>query len=452
MYFTDRTPSQDAPVNTSETTDILAAAKVLALPLVFFTLLFVIVIGGYFPYSHPAIKQVVEERLVGFLGDSVSVGGVTVTPWKGMAVRRLVFTTEIEGGIRIRASIPRLYVSYHLFALVMELKQLDRILTHAGDEWRNTQSSRMVDMLGKLTKPPLAHVLNKVRVSSARIEVATAQQVVCRASDVRFSMRMFTEDTTFFSGTMAADSVAVLGAWPFTDYQSRIRLDGYCLTLERIRSDFLDGGINASFTFDALNQMIVRGETKISRVNLARLYAPQDTALGSANGSLGIEMVIEPGPAFYDSLFVKGTARLRDVRLRSLPLQRTLSEVLFMPRLDSLHFNEIASEFSFKQGIFLNRRLSGSGDMFTFESIGWVKPDGALYQDLTGVFGAKLLDSISPVARNMFLPEPDGGGRFACTVQGSFDRPVLVLEKTLVGRAVKSVFKTLSDEFRQMFR
>lgn len=223
------------------------------------------------------------------------------------------------------------------------------------------------------------------------------------------------------------------------------------ITFSKITGKYLEGKLRGMMRIDLDRPFIDTASLKGAGWNLEEIYGTGRDIEGTVKGSMDIEVHVQRSRIHPDSVRASGSISLNRVRMRDLPIQKKLFVALLLPEFEELKFDRINADFQFSEGTFRSDDLKAKGDPLDFSSKGWISYKGFCDQYVTGTLEKTYVEGLPPVVRSSLETDSRGRGAFACRVKGHIDNPVVELDRTMLNRAVRSVFQELSKEFGRFF-
>lgn len=159
-------------------------------------------------------------------------------------------------------------------------------------------------------------------------------------------------------------------------------------------------------------------------------------------------LYLNGGPA---NLPVTAKLVIRRCTVDGLPLQVALASLLGLKDCAALRFSEVAVDAVFGRDDTIAVSASGTGEQLVFSTDGHVMRDGRLQLDLRGTFPKTVADTFAPFVRKMLIPAKEGGREFYCRVYGTYMRPKFELDRTMLQRAVGSLFEEIRDDVMKYY-
>jgi hypothetical protein len=202
------------------------------------------------------------------------------------------------------------------------------------------------------------------------------------------------------------------------------------------------GRVAADFDSRAIDTIVL----KASRIDMRRLYEASGYGEGSIGGQANVDLRLDRSAWNIDSLRGSGKGVLTNVTIRNMAVQQRLIIALLLPQLAEVTFKKVNGDFRIRGGRVYLEGLEAKGDPLQLAARGSVSFKGYLNQDVTGSLSSSFVKDLAPVVRNSLAIAPNGDGRFSCRIQGRVESPVIVLDKQMLDRAVKSVFEEIGKE------
>jgi hypothetical protein len=232
-----------------------------------------------------------------------------------------------------------------------------------------------------------------------------------------------------------------------------MQFDGPWCVIKKAEGTVFDAKFKVKCELDCMQNKIINGLFEITNFDLAQWYATFNDTLGSLDGRGTFLMMIDTCDSDFKGVTGRGHIKMTDVIADEIPLITTIALLTELEGLLHLTFKEITGDFVVKEGKIYSDNINSHGDPLSVYIKGWIRPEDVHFDfDLKGVFEAYYKDSVSAIVWNAMLPDEDDRRLFKCTVYGTPDSPTVSLDKKIARRAVRSVFQSLGQDIKGMFR
>jgi len=419
-----------------------------------------VLIGFYLPISHVSFNKKTEKIIKKKAGlDSCVTGKVKITLFRGITITDLVCIKDLDTEKRLMVTIPSVRIRYRLLKIVSRWKALNTALFPAQKRIRKKKirwhSRTIVSMLYSRIISADTLVLscvNSLAVKNARVSIDSPDTTVFQVKDIDGIIRVPGGSAQHLKVKLSAKELktdAIRVSRPVVSMQ----FDGPWCVIKKAEGTVFDARYNAKCELDCMQDKIINGLFEITNFDLTQLYATLDDTLGSIAGRGTFIMMIDTGNSDFTNFKGRGHIKMTDVIADEIPLITTVALLTELEGLSHLTFKEITGDFVVKEGKIYSDNIEGPGDPLSVYITGWIRPEDVNFDfDLKGIFEAYYKDSISVIVWNAMLPEEDGRRLFKCTVYGTPDSPTVSLDKKIARRAVRSVFQSLRQDLKGIFR
>ncbi len=419
------------------------------------------VLTGFFaPISHPSLHRRAETLIRKKTGlDSCHAGKVTIVPFRGITVTELVCCKRLNARENLTVFISSLKIPYRFFSIVSRWKKVKHSLNPAaGGKRKNriqwhTRSlfsalySRVISTdtlllacVKSITGKNIRVTVDSINVTTAFVEKGYGAVSILESSPPQMKVKF--KAKSIQSKTVQIEQPVV-----------RVLVNGPHCTVEKATGSIYDGKCKASCDILCMQDKITNGEFTLSDFDLAQWYPILGDTIGSLAGTGMFSITFDTTDLSFSGFKGKGRFTMTDVTADSLPLVTVIAMLTGLEALSHLTFKELSGDFLIKEGKIYSDNINGTGDPLTVDIAGWLRPADVYFDfEMKGLFEAYYEDSISAVAWNAMLPEKDGRRLFKCSIYGTPERPGVSLDRRIAKRAVRSVFKSLGQEIKGMFK
>ena len=430
-------------------------------------ILWIVVVVGFIPFSLTSLTTRVEDAATKLLpGDTIRLEKLSIQLWRGVSIRNARYYTSKSKDPSIRLSVSEVRLSYQLIPLLWGKVRFYKIsLVKPKIEM---VSQPVLKAKQAPSKPPfiLPLPLGKIPLNlpvdleistllisnaSCRILSLPATEINITGSDANFSASLDNELT--LGGTIRVDSIRVPGPFLATGFKSQISILPGKMNISDCNFDFYKAICRADFTLDTTADTLVRTAFSMKGLDLAALLKETGFNKGKVSGLAGVEMRVAGKNLNVQEWQGRGKLNLTALDISDLPFQRTLSTLLFLPKLTHLKFDKVGTSLVLSYGKVSTPDLSGTGNLMNFTGSGWVGLDLFANEKVRISLAPDLCSHLPPmVSREILLPEP--GGR--CGVGGELHGPLsdlkIDLDQKSKARAAGAIIKRAGGLLQNFFK
>ncbi|MDR2578255.1 MAG: AsmA-like C-terminal region-containing protein [Chitinispirillales bacterium] len=399
-----------------------------------------LILAGFMPIGFGALTGVAESALREAGADSVSVGGVSVALWTGVRVKNLEAYKRISANEDYRVYAPRVDISCNLLRMGIAAIASGDLFTPGRDMFREVYE-KPLELLGDLSSQMMSlRPFRKVTLHGAGISFTNKSGPWISAGGMSASV---SSKGKSLDGKVNVTEASVPSLAKIKNFSIRLQAENGRLDLAQGSGSVFGGKFYAELSLDLNNLQILSGSTTIKGLDLDKFTVGTGFSPGSVSGKLNLEAQVEPGPADFDSIRAKGSAVVTELTAVEIALQRTPAVSQVSRDLRTLLFSEVKSDFHLAGGRVNFDEITGTGEVMSFRSTGWIDFEGRMRQNLVGEFSENFTKRLPRLIRNSLEPTEEGGGRFKCGISGTFHRPRVEIDRSMYDRAVGGFFRDL---------
>lgn len=411
--------------------------------------------AGFWSYRLPALARIARHEFARTGADSIALSAVSITPWRGIGIDSLYLRVPLADGRSLEFFSPRTKITYHSTALLFEGKHIRSILESAASRARTAGNPAAAAgaILGLLNNQGFTRVIKGAGTSNAWCRLMAGRRPVVELRDFDGNIRLIGRDSASADGSFDAGMLCFGGRYYLVRPSASLRIEQGRVDFSKVKAFYCEGTLRGSAVVDVPASRMLKGEFKLSNVNLGKWYETQRNQGGSLSGRMNVSFTADTSRLTLDSIKGAGECRIKDLVAIDLPMQRDLVILLPIQQLRHLEFGVLGSDFSIQGGRLMTPDLKGSGDPMDIAASGWVSlVDGSFSDSVNCLLTKKFSRSLPDVVRESLLPHDNGRLGFECTISGTLASPSLVLNKQILERAVRNVFEKLGNELKDLFR
>ncbi|NLG18513.1 MAG: AsmA-like C-terminal region-containing protein [Fibrobacter sp.] len=409
-----------------------------------------VVVMGFFPFSHPRLRDYANTVLIKKGAGDCSVENVVVTPWKKIELYGLDLRIS-RNGLNGHFQIERLKLSCNLFSLLLNWGELKKDLAYLSITFKEQLFSRPYVTMDEIVRFRTHHnSLNDLEIDKGDVDITRGNEItssiqnlsahVFFEEDKAEEIQMSFEGEKIFAGRNIAEHFK--GTAAYND--GRVRFN-------KCKGRAYNGKFKINATINLLNRYLEKSDMAGFDFDLQSFCNDQHFQKGKISGKADIEMNLR-GFLNIDSLRGTAVVTASDVSVSEFPIQNAFSIFLMVPQFSSLYFQKIRADLEFKpQGVILTS-INGNGEMLDIESDGWIDKGGTLNQQMHGEISEALVEDLSNLVVNSLESTERNGRLFKCRVYGSLSNPKIELDKTILKKAVGNVFQNVRQGFQELFK
>lgn len=418
----------------------------------------VVVVAGLVPVRHSSFARAAEEALRRLGADSVSVGVVSVALWRGVALRDVFIEQRIDAKWRASVDAPKVRVSYRLLRAVLMRKKCLEVLERRGAAARRCkrQGNHLLRTLYEGTAvfdSLLPACVSEARFSRVALRFTETGGSGVRCGGLRGTIRVAKNSPYHIRADVTSDHADLYGL-AASKIRGTVRLEGPVLVVEKLRADFLGGKIReANATVDLVRERIAEAFLDARNVRLGKFYSGFGAQTGTLRGRADLSLRLESSALHPDSLRGTGTFKLSRMVVKDVPVLQIIANITDVESLRQLSFRRVRGDVEVREGRAWSSGVQGIGHPISISANGWTMlRSGHFDYAVSGLFGKEYADSVPAIVWNAMLPADDDGREFRIQTSGTFQDPSVRLDRAMTRRAVRSVLKSVGQQFGSMFR
>ncbi len=390
---------------------------------------------GFAPISHPKLSAVVEEA-IGNAGD-VSVGAVTIRVFKGISLEDVSVRKRLNSQAVLSIQVSRARLGYYPGKVATRRKAIKReIASFVRNVSRKGPAARAPDWVKSLSLHGLSFAATNDTDTLMHGSRGYAGIRAREGGGADMAFRM---------------SRAVIRGWSLGRISCNVRLAGNKAVIQRFSAHAYGGKLDGDAEYDCAHGEIIAGQLRGKRIDLAKIYASREQAVGSIDGRASWKIRTDGARSKPDAIRARGTISLTNVRADSIPLLRTIVVSFAMPQLVSMRFDSLAGPVRVADGAVWCDSVRGAGDPIDIVVSGEIGSDGSLGLVADGAFDADYGDSLGAITWEAMLPIEDGGRTFRAAITGTFDHPRVTVDRSHTRRAVSTLFRSIGRSIGAAF-
>jgi hypothetical protein len=296
---------------------------------------------------------------------------------------------------------------------------------------------------------PFSLSIERFSVSQASISFKTPKDSVqCTGLDLKLTLLRSAE----LKGRLSLALLELDKKWKISDLEVPFRADLNTVEIASAKGSFCKGNLAFSGRLKTKGPRLDTLAFSLTGLSLEKAYAASGQKEGTLKGSADIRLELSQSSLAMDSLRGKGIFSANRVIASGLPIQKQFWVMLFLPKLSEMRFNKVSAPMAIRNARIHTARIEAEGDPIDVFSSGWVGMDGTLHQEVTAILAAELLTRIPMRMKAVLLPAENGDRMLKCTVSGTFEKPVIVLDEKIKARAVGQIIRTVGDGIRFFLR
>jgi hypothetical protein len=398
---------------------------------------------GFVPFRLRALNHAVEGALRGAGADSVSVGAVSVTLFRGVRVDDLSAYKRISASEEYRVAVRRADVSCNLFGIAAAMAVNPRLFSNERDMFREAYEKPLELAGGVCARLMSLRQFRKVSVRGAGVWFAGRGAPGVSAEGVSASVSR-RGGRRSLSGEVSAASAVVPYLAKIENFSAKLRAEGGRLDLTGGSGAVFGGRVSAELSLGLEDSRVISGQASVRGLDLAKFCAGTGFSPGSMAGIVNMDAALDPGAAAaLDSIRATGSVSVGRLTVTDIALLKTAAVNQVSRDLRSLRFSEVRGGFRLSGGRLRFGEITGVGEVLSFRAAGSIGFDGKMDYDMDGEFSGKFVAALPKLVRNSLEPTESGGGRFKCKISGTFHRPRVEIDRSVYDRAIGGFFRNL---------
>jgi hypothetical protein len=414
---------------------------------IFLVIISAIIIAGFHPIKNRFITQNIALLINKSGIDSCTIDRVILTPWKQIEFEGLYIKTGIGHDRILEMQFTHCLVQYSLASIVLHAADLVEMLSNVKGSIGNTDLPQ--DEIGRIIKSVAP--LNVIHGRGNKFQIVQKGNNLVVFNNYRIDLNKKSEISPEYDGKIEADSGRV-DKWTVTKVSADLICDDQLLRVKNNKAQFLNGQCSADYTINMRTPKLMALTCVATGLDIDKYYSIEKKYYGKIKGTADINLTL--GESFFnlDSLNGKGTVIASGVTLNNLPVQKALVSLLGFPQLGFVKFDTIRTDFELKSGNNITNNMSGKGPIIGFKTIGWIKGDGNLSQNIDGVFTRDFIETLPGIVSESLQKTADNGRKFQCRIYGSLDHPKMELSKETLKKAFSGAFDSIKESIEKMLK
>ncbi len=399
--------------------------------------LFLILIVGFLPYSHSSITNMIEDLFSG----NLKIQNSSLTPLRGVALKNVTFSHKFDDQSLIRLKLPTIRIRYSPLKILTNRKKVVKHLTSA-------LKSGEINYLDSL----IENGISEVQINKGHIDFVGSKGWKGVAEGVQAKLSVEQVKEKKLKGWVNVDDIKS-GSFSLRDFKSTLMADGDLVTIGKLKGNFYEGQIGGEVTLNIRQESIAGGTISLDNLELVKMYADYPKKVGKLEGEADIRFKILKSSWKAEQLRARGKMYAKNVYAYKIPLLNTIVTTLTLPRLKSLRFKSLETDFELNGKVISVTNLSGRGIPMDITGGGQLNEKMEMDLDVEGYFPETFRDSLSTITWNaLFSEENKKGRKFRCRIQGTYDEPWITVDRKHARKAVKNVFTSIGQSIGSVFK
>lgn len=416
-------------------------------------LLLVVIIAGIagliFPISHPVLVWKVSDYLHNNGADSCHVGNVTIKIWNGIEITDLYVEKKINSLEKYTFSAEKVSINLNLLTTLLNFRNYKEIPLD-GHEY----------IFDGVYREPQKYFrswfqfLNQLKTFRG-LNVFEPRLIVDGYDSTHIELTGGVVDVVndFEKKTMEIlyqISVAKVNDYVFEYNKGNLLVDEQQIKIKS-KGRYLDGKYKISGDVDPFQKRLRSLQIGVADLQMSSLHLGKDSLSGKLDGTIHVDVKLEPSVFNYDSLNGSGVVNLDNATITGTGFQKSLKALIMSSQIDTLSFNKIKNGFDWKKNMTFFNETQGEGENITFSARGWIQPDGSLNQNFEAIFTPGFVTKLPPVVAGSLLDGENNNKIFRCKVYGNTASPRVELDSTVLRKAIGSVFDDMKQNLKYLF-
>ncbi len=431
---------------------------------VWISLMLIILVGliciGFFPVSHTSFSGKAAKIVLKKTGvDSCTVKRVTITGYRGISISGIRCVNNLGSSKELIISIPTVRIPYYFLRVLANRKVFQEILNPqrkrtAKKRLKGNSSQNLFTLYSRAfsTDTVLFSCIKSIHAVNGTFSVDSAGEEIMRGEGINALFKIKKASSSLLKVICSAKKLHS-EKFHITNPHLIMTCKGPQWSIEKASGNVFDGSFSGNGDINILENRIDKCTFAIDTIDLEKWYTTLNDTTGSLSGRGSLTMELDSSGITFPSLLGRGSIKLTNIAADEFPLANTLALLTELSCLSHLRFKEVTGDFIVSRGRIRSENIEGSGDPLSVSVSGTVKPGGVSFDfDMMGIFESWYKDSVSAMVWNSMLPLADDRRMFKCRLYGTPQKPSVSLDKKIAQRAVRSVFKSLGDEIKGMFK
>jgi hypothetical protein len=412
----------------------------------------ILLLAGFFPFSHPVLSRYIDKALSAATFDSCMVRSATLTPYKGIVIQELKAIRPIRGQRTIEVAASSLSVDYHPVEILLNRKAFFQGI-HSASTLPNglplINILTFIQRCDSLILPYIKALSIRNGQLILRSRGAAAKDTV--VDGLNFSMAGGNEDGFHILSSLEASSMK-LARLRINQAEAEIEVQGDNLYLRKAAANIIGGKARGLLDINLEKRMISSGSISLKKFDLSQAVVALGRNLGTVSGSGDITFDLRSSPLCIQCVRGKGDVTLRDVKLTGIPLLSSVAQKLMLPILNDVSFKQITGDLALTDAEVVCENVKARGELMDIDATGLIEPTGYFKFKVKGTLNAAMKDKVDALVWESMFDGENDKRYFLCTISGTYADPVVVIDKEHVERAMRTVIKSLGKELQDMFR
>ncbi len=432
----------------------MKALKILGIILALIVLL---VVGGVLYLNHylqtPAFKRAALDAARAALGSEVTITDLNVSLLRGISLRGIAIANPrgFDGPLLTAEAFvlrPRLLP---LLRRRVEIEQLtlDKPVINLA---RNEKNEWNYEKIGGAPEPGKAApkktvagfdiALSSVALNDGDVVMLSEKgKPIVRVQKVNFHSSVnYSGNTLGGAGDVRIETVDVAGALFVRQLAAPVKFQADAVVLTPLTGQLAGGSISGELRLNLAGGFAYAVKLQVKDADVNKLLEEAGTKR-VMTGKLQVSTALQ-GTGGLPTMAGNGRAEIVGGTLTQVPLQNLIANLLQVPELREIKFDECLLEFSLTNNVMQTPVIRLLSPLVQITGKGAVSlTDYTLNHDLTLALAKGTLDKVPPEIRNVFTERPDGFFTIDFRVWGPYDAPQTDLKDKIVRGAAQQLIE-----------
>lgn len=285
----------------------------------FLSVFLLVFITGYIPFSSPKIRNTVSSILQKSYADSCSIGKLSISLWRGVALDSLYLTKidSVRDTLVVRASSAR--VAIRAFPLLFKHVVIRNVRIENPEilvrQRKKTKVvappldfSAFIPAPDKMPKLPFGLSIEQARISDGSVLVTEGKEALCRIDglDLKLGLQNFSAINVFLRMEKVRSGNLVL-----RDAKARVTLGETELLMDEGEAEAFGGKILLSLRIGLRHKILEELTLDLMRLDLEKMYRASGNGTGKITGKMDGSFRLERSVLLPDSIRGNGSVKIR---------------------------------------------------------------------------------------------------------------------------------------------
>jgi hypothetical protein len=406
-------------------------------------------ICGYIPLSVSIISRTIEREIIATGIDSCSIGQTKITYWKNTVLYDITVkdSSSRNSAFTIKIDSLTIHGNFLGFLLTNTKSPINSPQKSQNTSFTNTTGivSRFAEYLRQSGQ------INRIVCIGSNLQIIEPGNSKTKWKNFYFDLKQSSDSLSFYSGSFAIDSLLTHNVIQ-QKVKGNIDIRKNDFAINNCTGVIYDGSYTFSGRLSVFKNELSDVSIDCRKFNLNDYYHTAYKNQGEVKGFGSIKMNIRTTDLRFENPLGNGIFIAESIFLTKIPIQLMLIKLLNLPQLDSISFSRVTTDFVLKSNDTMELTMSGTGDIMTFTTVGWINENGALDQNVEGMLTSSFVRKLPGFVTGSMERTADGGRTFKCRIYGTVAQPKMELDQKTLRNTVTNLFENMKQNIQEMFK